>query len=191
MQIVQAARVSRPAVVRRPGSASRRTAWTSLALAGTLLLAAPARAAEGLDLTLNYPVITLFVVAFLLLIVPVNRFIFQPIFRVLDAREDRIGGARRRSEELSQQAEQTLARYRESLQRAREEAEVDRRAQLDEARKEQLAIATAAREEADTEIQRGRAAIADELADARGNLRATAEQLAHEAASRILGRTLS
>jgi F-type H+-transporting ATPase subunit b len=107
----------------------------------------------------------LLIVVFLLLIFPVNHLIFRPIFRVLEARKDRIEGNRTRAAALSQQAEEVVARYERSLREVREDAE--------------------------REMAGAREEVTAALEQARAGLRAQAEELANEAAGRILGRPIS
>ena len=161
------------------------------ALAGSLLLASPAHAVGTLELFPDPTLLLLLLLAVLALVFPMNALIFRPLFRVLDEREDRIDGARRRADQLERDAAEVLARYRGSLREAREEAERERRAQLDEARGEQATIAARARQQAEEQSARARSEIADSLDEARASLRGSAGQLAREAAERILGRAIT
>ncbi|MEE8580848.1 MAG: hypothetical protein V3T33_04585 [Myxococcota bacterium] len=135
--------------------------------------------------------LTMLLVGFALLVYPVNALIFRPLLRVLDDRDEKIAGARRRAEQLGHNADESLAHYRESVRQVRESSERERRSQLDAARSEQAAMAAKARADVDRQADQTRLAISDELAEARGNLRVVAEELAREAAARILGRSLS
>jgi F-type H+-transporting ATPase subunit b len=128
---------------------------------------------------------------FLALIVSVNALLFRPIFRVLDERDERVTGNRRRAESLSTQADETLARYEQAVREVREDAERGRVATLEEARRASSERGASARDEAEGEITRARTEIAGVLEDARVRLRAEADDLARIAAGRILGRPLS
>lgn len=162
-------------------------------LAGSLpLLASPAHASGGELVLLPDPItIGVLIVVFALLIGPVNALLFKPVFRVLDRREDKIGGARRRAERLERHADGVLADYEGAVRGAREEAELERRAQIDEARSEHASLTAAAREEAERELERARAELGRSLADARAALRSQGQELARAAAERVLGRALS
>jgi F-type H+-transporting ATPase subunit b len=161
-------------------------------VAAANVLASKARASKGLvlepDLEFTLP---LLIVVFLLLIFPINRLIFRPIFRVLDSRKDRIDGNRARAELLSKQAEEVLARYEHSVREVREDAERDRRERLDAARSEAAQRTAEVRAGAERDFGRAREEIAAALDQARASLRAQAENLANEAAARILGRSIS
>lgn len=154
------------------------------------IAATPAHAAGGLQLIPEVAELVTLFVLFALLIFPLNALIFRPIFGVLDEREERIAGARRRGEQLETEAAQIVARYEGEVREVRESSERERRESLDRSRDERATIADAARSEAEAEIERGRMAIASSLDEARTTLRAGAEQLASQAAERILGRSL-
>jgi F-type H+-transporting ATPase subunit b len=166
------------------------TAITVPALAIGLLGALPAHAAaESLQIFPDERIFYL-IPLFLLLVFPVNRLLFRPVFRVLDERDRRIEGARKRAEEIGAQAEATLDRYRSAVRSAREEAESGRKEALEGARREQAQLTGSARGEAETEINHAREEVAGALVDARSQLREQAQELAREAAARVLGRSL-
>jgi F-type H+-transporting ATPase subunit b len=160
--------------------------------AGLLLAAAPASAAEGgLVLTPDLPMLLTLIALFVALIFPVNRLLFQPIFAVLDAREDKIDGTRARAERLETQAEEVLQRYQGSVRETREAAEQERRSLLAGAKDAASEQLTGARGDAEREIEQARQEIQSALGSARTALRSDAEALAREASTRILGRNLS
>ncbi len=130
-------------------------------------------------------------VFFTLLIWPANKLLFQPLLGVLEERDRRIEGARGRAKEIDAEAERVLGEYQVAVTEARKLAEEDRRGQLEEARREQSRVTASARGDAESEVQRARSGVAEALAGARQELRTQAEQLAREAASRVLGRSLS
>jgi len=172
--------------------ARARRATASAALgAAALLGSAPARAAEGLNLYPDLPSSVVILVAFLVLMYPLNVLLFRPLFRVLDERHERISGANRRAEKLQREAEEVLSRYREAVGRVREEAEQDRRAHVEQAREEHASITGQAREEAEQQVERSRAEVRRSLEEARQGLRAETEALARDVAGRVLGRSVS
>jgi F-type H+-transporting ATPase subunit b len=130
-------------------------------------------------------------VGFVLLIFPLNAMIFQPIFGVLDARTDRIKGARDRSQQLEAEADSVLERYETAIREARAESEATRQGQLATAREEQTNLTQQARGEAENELEQARASLNQSLEEARTTLRANAEDLATAAAEQVLGRVLS
>lgn len=130
-------------------------------------------------------------IGFLILVFPLNSLIFQPIFNALDARAERIQGARDRSAQLEREASNVLERYEDAIREARVDAEANRQAGLSAAREEQVTLTTQARSEAETELTRARTEMNQSLDDARATIRASAEDLATAAAEQVLGRTLS
>ena len=86
---------------------------------------------------------------FVVLIFPLNAMMFQPIFRALDERAERIQGARDRSTQLQSEADAVLDRYETAIREARSESESQRQGQLATAREEQAALTTQARSDAE------------------------------------------
>jgi F-type H+-transporting ATPase subunit b len=157
----------------------------------SMLVAGEAAAAEGgLELLPDLQLLGTLLVIFALLIVPVNVVIFKPIFRALDERDDKISGTRARAERLERDAQAVLERYQTAVREVREEAETARRARLETTRGETAQTTTEARAAAESEIERARAELSAALGDARASLRAQSQELAREAAARVLGRAL-
>jgi F-type H+-transporting ATPase subunit b len=165
----------------------------ALLLAPPLLaLAAPAHASGGELVLIPDPVtVGILLVVFALLIAPVNALLFKPVFRVIDDREDKIGGARRRAAHVVREGDAVLSEYEGALRAAREQVELDRRGRIDEARSEHASLTGSARAEAERELERARAELQVSLVAARAMLRSQAEELAGTAAERVLGRSLS
>ncbi len=155
------------------------------------LLATPAAAAEGSLQIFPDARILYLLVLFVLLIAPVQKLLFAPLLKVLEDRRDRIDGAKGRAEQVAKEADAALARYDGAVRAAKEEAEVERRSQVESARGEQVEATTAVRSEAEQQLARARDEVQQSLAEARAGLRAHAEEVAREAASRVLGRPLS
>ncbi len=172
---------------------SRRGALSKAILASILssLGAESALASSELVLMPDWPLLAILLVGFVVLIFPLNALLFQPIFRALDARAERIAGARERSSKLERQAEEVLDRYQSAIRQARSESESDRQAGLERAREEQNQLTEAARAEAAREVERARREMSQAVEEARSGLRASAEELAQAAAEQVLGRALS
>ncbi|MAE93385.1 MAG: hypothetical protein CL910_01860 [Deltaproteobacteria bacterium] len=130
-------------------------------------------------------------ILFLVLLVPANKLLFQPLVGVLEERDKRIEGAQARAKVVSEEAEQVLGEYETAVTEARKAAEGDRRGTLDEARREQSRLTAEARSASEDEVQRARAGVAEALAQARTELRDQAEELARQAAAQVLGRSVS
>lgn len=190
---------TRPAKSKRP---ARPVLAASLALLVVLAFVSPANAAENLVLIPDVAFFGIFggtglgtmwvmLIGFVLLIFPLNALLFQPIFRALDARAERIAGARARSAQLQKEADEVLERYETAIRTARAEGEANRQVQLGGAREEQASLTAQARSEAEREIEQARSELARSLDDARATVRASAEDLAQSAAEQVLGRALS
>lgn len=156
-----------------------------------VLAALPARAAEKLSLDPDPWITILFLVVFGLLVFPLNSLIFRPLLKVIDERDERIDGARKRAERVQVQAQEALERYEDAIRTAYDEVGVERRRQLDVARAELASITQRARSDAEGDLARARQELTASREQARASLRASAEELAALAAERVLGRSLS
>lgn len=177
--------------LRQARSQSAQRLGSPFALLSLVLLAAPAHAAGDLVLFPDPFWLVVMLIAFTLLIAPMNALVFKPIFRVLDERKKRIDGARGRAAQLQSEADEVLQRYRSLIQEVREETDLDRRRRLEGARSESASAAADARSEAEAVIARGRSELDGWLTSARADLRSSVEPLAQVAAERVLGRTLN
>lgn len=164
-------------------------AWPTFFIA--LVGAMPVHAADGLVLVPEGPLLIVLIVAFAVLVFPVNALVFKPLFRVLEEREARIDGARARAAEIEVEANALLERYREAIRESREETESRRRSELEVARTEQGARSDQARSAAQEVIGQGRVELEAWLGEARRELRQNAGPLAQIVAERVLGRGLS
>jgi len=175
---------------------NRRTALplAALSLVGSLAWPRAAHAAAGgggLEIFPDPGVLLVLIALFLLLVWPLDRLLFKPLLAVLDERRQRIQGARTRADALAADADEVMRRYQGQVGEARTEAEAGRREVLDRARAEQTEVLNEARGEAEDRTRQARHEVAEALERARGQLRSDAEALAGEAASRLLGRSLS
>lgn len=163
----------------------------SLPVLALLASATPARAAEGgLVIVPDGPLLLLLLAAFALLVFPANALLFRPIFRVLDAREQRIAGTRRHAERVAREADAVVTRYESAIEQARDGAARERAEKLEAARRDGASSTAQARELADRQLEAARRDLERTTAEVRGALRTEAEALARDAASRLLGRTL-
>lgn len=181
MDIVQKARL----VLRTRASA---LVAISVATIGSL----PAHASDDLELLPDFFFVSpVLVIVFIALILPLNALIFQPLFRVLDARDNKISGARQRAVQVEAQAAEALARYETSVRAAREDALADRRSHIEAARADLVAATRRAKEQAEGDLEHAREELKSSLAESRETLRGGTQELAQLAAERILGRELS
>ncbi len=167
----------------------RRVAAPTLAA----LVAADAAASEGgLELFPDWRFELPLLVAFFATLVPiVSRLLLQPMLGVLDARAERTDGARKRAGRLEEQVREVIARYERAIAGARQSAEASRRELLEQARQRAAEATGAARSDAKQEIGRARREVAGAFAEAQAGLRAQSADLAREAATRVLGRSVA
>ncbi|MFP6655866.1 MAG: ATP synthase F0 subunit B [Myxococcota bacterium] len=198
--------ISSAAVMRKLRASSRTKGPACFAVSLTFLLGVfftgAASASDKLQLVPDFGLFNWFgesyfgdlwvmLLGFVLLVFPLNGLIFQPIFRSLDARAEKISGARERSSDLQRQADAVLDRYETAIREARGESEKARQGQLLRAREEQASLTAAARSEAERELEKARGELGRSLEAARTSLRAGAQELAEAAAEQVLGRPLS
>ncbi|MBW1843176.1 MAG: ATP synthase F0 subunit B [Deltaproteobacteria bacterium] len=112
------------------------------------------------------------------------------IFQVLDAREERTAGTRKRAEKVMKSADETLADYERAVREVRAESEQARKSEAADARKANSTVVDEARAESERQLERARTELAAALEESRQTLGAKAQGLADEAASRVLGRPL-
>jgi F-type H+-transporting ATPase subunit b len=160
------------------------------ALATALLPGAALASGGELVLVPQIPMLVALIALFLLLIGPTNRLIFKPLLRVLDEREARTAGTRARAARLEEEAREVLERYEREIAKTREETERLRRAALERGRGESQELTGAARGAAEQTLEQARGELAGALDSARRVLRAQSQELAREAAARVLGRSL-
>ncbi len=131
------------------------------------------------------------IVAVLLLTAVLNRLLFRPLLRVMEARAQAIHSAR----ELAERAAAEARAAADEFDRKTTLARADIYRQMDEMRKTALAeraeIVSRTRAEAEAEVRRASAILKAETEEARQRLAADAEALGAEAADRILGRRAS
>ena len=163
-----------------------------LGLVAAAALLSPQLAAaseEGLEIYPDPTRLLVLLVLFVTLVPVLNRLLFKPLLGVLDARAERIEGARARAAELAQQAAALLARHDEAVRQARETAHGEQVRLVEEARHAHQGTVGAARSAAEREVGGARGEISRAAASARGALGAEAEPLAREITARLLGRS--
>jgi F0F1-type ATP synthase membrane subunit b/b' len=158
-----------------------------------LVLAPVAHASSGGGLVLipDMTKVVVLLVGFVALVPVVSSLIVRPVYGVIDERAERIDGARKRAAALEESANEVLTRYENAVREVREESERERRQHIDAARSEHAQITGRARAEAEREIEQSQTELQASLSDARAGLRTTAEDLARQAAERILGRPVA
>jgi len=163
-----------------------------IAIAACVVVVAGTAHASGDELVLLPDIKVLLLMAlFAALVLPMNALLFKPIFRVLDAREEKTAGTRKRADHLAAEAQTMIERYEQSIREVRQDAEDARKQTLAAARADGSATTASARGAAESEVSHAREEIATALDQARETLKTQSAALANEVAERALGRPLS
>jgi F-type H+-transporting ATPase subunit b len=129
-------------------------------------------------------------IAFAVLFLFMARWVFPRVNQLLEARRERIQGDLERAERARREADELLARYREQLAGAREEANriiEEARQRAEEVRRDLLARAEQERQEI---LNRTREEVAAERERVFQELRAQVGELSVELAARVIGEAL-
>jgi len=164
----------------------------SLALALALGVTALPSVAVAADLNLlpRWPEVAINIVAFGLLIYPVNRLLIQPLLRLLERRDQSTHGSIEEAARLDAEAAAQRARLEAHLVEARARAHARRAAILADAEAHERTLMAAASSDASKTFESVRASVTADLVAARAALQSDARALASEAAARLLGRPL-
>ena len=127
-------------------------------------------------------------VNFLIFMVLINKFLFQPLLRLMEEREKELNGIYSEAEALKVKAEQLLKEVEETLSKAKEEAKKIIDAAVKEAREEKERIISQAQEEASVKVEKAKEEIWQAFESEKAKLEAEAEKLAEEIIRKILGK---
>ncbi len=127
-------------------------------------------------------------VNFLIFMVLINKFLFQPLLRLMEEREKELNGIYSEAEALKVKAEQLLKEVEETLSKAKEEAKKIIDAAVKEAREEKERIISQAQEEASIKVEKAKEEIWQAFESEKAKLEAEAEKLAEEIIRKILGK---
>lgn len=130
-------------------------------------------------------------VLFGVLFVIANKLLFQPYLALRRRRKDGIEGARAEAERMTAQADAKLADYEKQLALARSRANEEGRKVRAEAAAHEKQVTDAARAEAQKAIDAAGAKMRSETDAARAQLLPQADTIAHQIASKLLGREVA
>jgi F-type H+-transporting ATPase subunit b len=120
-----------------------------------------------------------------------NKLLFQPYLALRRRRKDGIEGARAEAERMTAQADAKLADYEKQLAQARGRANEEGRKVRTEAAAHEKQVTDAARAEAQKAIDEAGAKMRAETGAARAQLLPQADAIAHQIASKLLGREVA
>lgn len=129
-------------------------------------------------------------VNFIVLMVVLNAILYRPLRNMLKQRKETIDGSHERANELEAQIDEKMARYEEKLQEAKLKGNQEKSKLRQVAASEEATVLGQAREAAGKRLQVVKDQVAAEAAEAGKKLKAGAESLATDIATRILGRAL-
>jgi F-type H+-transporting ATPase subunit b len=139
---------------------------------------------------LDWRAILIQIVAFVILVMILRKFLFGPVTGFIAQRQAEIQGNMERALSERQQMEQLRAEYSDRLTRVEAEARDKIQSALQDAQQIREEIVGKARDEAETLLQRSREEIQREKQRALIELRAQVADMAVDAASRILQRQI-
>lgn len=128
---------------------------------------------------------------FLLLWTFLRRFLFEPNFAVLKAREERGAGAVKEASRVKAEAQAMGEQYAAQLTEARTGATQQVDAIYRDAETQAQSLLNTARAEATQTIAQMRDSLQQEIAEARRSLEERAPEFSHEIAQKLLGRSLT
>ena len=129
------------------------------------------------------------IIIFLLLIAVLNRLLFKPLQRVQAERESRTTGLMHEAQAKMNNQLNLLNEYQTTIKTARMDAYRRQEQLRAEALKKRAEVLANARTSGEKMIQESRSSILSQVEDAKRQLDAEAQDLAHGIASTILGRS--
>jgi F-type H+-transporting ATPase subunit b len=154
----------------------------------TLLLAAPEESQPLVDLDST---VFIQLAIFIVLLAVLNALVFKPFLRSRAERDDRIGGEKRRAQEMTDSAEHKLADVQARLHAAKTAGVAARNQAREQAGQRERDIMAKARTESQQRLDEQRAAMQKSGDAARAKLRESAGSWARQLAGRILGREVA
>ncbi len=118
----------------------------------------------------------------------VSKVLFRPYMALLEEREQRTTGADDSAYHLENEAERLRAQYEDAIAKATAAGNATKEAIVQQARQQREALLSSAREEAAGILERVRQEVQRQLAQERELAIREAEAVAHDMASKILGR---
>ncbi|MFZ3071763.1 MAG: ATP synthase F0 subunit B [Thermodesulfobacteriota bacterium] len=139
-----------------------------------------------IDYSIIYQIIAFFVLLFVL-----QRFLYKPVFAVMEERKARTEGALKHASVTEEEVRLGLVEYEKRLKEAAKAAQEARSVIRDKALKKETETIEAARKETQEEIQKMRAEIALAKVDAIQNLKQDAKGFSKSIAEKILERSVA
>lgn len=155
------------------------------------LLASDAAGGGNTLMQINPGVMVWTLVIFLCLLFVLGKYAWRPILDMLRKREERIRDSLQKADQAARDAEQALAEQRAGLERERQEMAEAMRRVREEAENSARTLLERAHHETEELAERARRQVEDERDRAIEQIRREAVDIALDAATHLLGRTLS
>jgi len=127
---------------------------------------------------------------FLILLLILNFLLYRPLVRVMAERSEKIDGSHQKAKDLDSKIQERMEAYRAKLQEAKQVASEERNDTRRAASQEEAKILQEAQSQASEQLQKVRNRVAKEAETARKSLRSESDKLAHQVASKVLGRSI-
>lgn len=141
-------------------------------------------------ISLDWTLILQFV-NFMVLLVILNKLLYRPLLGILEQRRATIDGSHEKAQSLQSEIEEKMARYQQQLNDAKADASLERGKVKQAAQVEETAILGEAQKRATVRLQAIKDQVAGEADEAGKTLKAEAESLAGQIATKVLGRDLA
>lgn len=128
---------------------------------------------------------------FVILLIILNKLLYKPLKENMEKRRNTIDGSHARAKDLEADIEEKMQRYQQQLNEAKVLATEERNKLKKLAGEEEAKIVADAHGKANDRLQAIKGQVSDEASEAGKVLKAEAEQLAEQIATKILGRKLA
>jgi F-type H+-transporting ATPase subunit b len=123
---------------------------------------------------------------FLVVLIVLNKLVFQPTLKIIEARRNQTDALAGDAVSLIQKSQEALATYEKKIAAARVEAARSREAIIQEARKEEAQLVARARKENEGVLEEMKSQLDSERKEAMMKLKQYAQELAKSMANKIL-----
>lgn len=125
-------------------------------------------------------------IAFVIFILVMKRFVWAPLLKTIDERRAKIDGDFKRAEDLQAEAEDSRERYEAQLRDIQEKARAEMQNAINEGKRIAQELQQKAREDAEAMLERAKQNASIELANARKQLRKDVVELVLSSTERVL-----
>ena len=128
------------------------------------------------------------IINFLVLMIVLNKLLFQPILNIIDERKAATEGKEADAKNMEQESESIVNKYNEKIKQAKIDATSKKQEIKGLGSKEEEKIISAARQEGEEVVNKIKDEIAKEVESARQNLTEQAKQMSEMIFTKLLGR---